>query len=1002
MKRNRIVSLEPLRFRLPIPWGGVFVSSILALLLQAGFVHAAARIEGKVLDADSGRSLAYANVLLAGTGRGAMSQADGGYVISPVDPGDYEIVASFVGYETARQSIHLDEGTTLTITFRLKPSVMKAKEVTIRADRPLVDVKKASTIRTYDEGELRNLALQPTLDSVVEQQPGVTKDNDELHIRGGRADETLFIVDGVKTRDLLSGESKGTAISSRSVAEVNIITGGFDAKYGQAISGIVEAKLKEGTDEFHGFLGYTTDNLVGGQNLDQFDFQISGPLQIMPAIASLFGADDPGRMRFFLNLSTDLSDGWLPTIRDLPNSDKMRSALRNVTNYTGEEWLDQLAADPRYSNHRKLDSSYTDKFLGMDTRYERFFYPRANSDWRLLFKTSWRASKSDKFDLSFTKNLSFDQGFGDSDIADINRNQTNYAWSWAMRLGSYYTVSNDQNSFSLVWNRGISRDLVHALTLTRFFTASHRDVMGKRWDQYDPRTDTDVPEENTLPYFRDIGDAPDYRDRFVETWSLASDWTWTRGRQKFDSGWSHQLENVQYLTIDATTISKDKPLGDEFDLFHVYPSSGALYIQDRLEYESLIAGIGLRYDYWFPGEQVERLYENWEELNRPTINEETRREFMEDTYGLFGRRFKGHLSPRLQVSHPISENDHLFFNYGHFSQRPAYFYVYAKSSSQSSEEFPRIGNPNLNPEISVQYELGGGHQFRPDLAGKLSLFYKDIYDYPTSTTLVLKERTTSRSNFFIYRNLDYARSTGFELEIRKRRLGHWSGAVAYTYSGAKGKSSDPNNLKLVQESGGDARETELGELFMWWNRPHKFTAWYALTVGRGETLRVLGKRLPDDWNLSLYALLQSGRAYTPRNTFGDQTGQDYSKNGPLDSTANLKLRKGLRLFGLNMEGTFEVFNLFNHRTVLQVDPSTGERYVPGRGTLDSAYENPDNLSLSDEELIETAGATVGSDQTVPEVAAGIRNSIIGTMINYANPGYRSAPRSIRIGIGVEW
>lgn len=976
--------------------------TVLVLLLQAGAVSATARIEGKVLDAESGRPLAYANVQLTGTGRGAMSQADGGYVIAQLEPGEYEIVASFVGFETARQPIQLEEGATLTITFRLKPAVMKAREVTIRADRPLVDVKRASTIRTYDESELRSLALEPTLDSVVEQQPGVTKDNDELHIRGGRADETLFIIDGVRTRDLLSGDSKGTAISSRAVAEVNIHMGGFDAKHGQAISGIVEAKLKEGTEQFHGYAGYSTDRLVGGQNLDQYNLQFSGPLPVMPTIASLLGSDNPGKMTFFLDLSSDLSDGWLPSIHDLPNSEKIRDALRTVTNYTGEEWLDQLANDPNYSNHRRLQSSYKDAFIGADARYERFFYPRANNEWRLLFKTSWRATTSDKFDLSFTKSLTFDQGFGDLDIGDINRNQSNYPWSWAMRLGNYYTRSSDQNSFSLVWNRGISRDLVHALTLTRFFTASHRDVMGKGWSEYDPRIDADVPEENDVPYFRDIGDAPQYRDQFASIWSLASDWTWTRGRQKFDAGWSHQLEDVQYLQLDASTISKDNPLGDEFDLFHVYPATGALYVQDRLEYESLIAGIGLRYDYWFPGEQVERLYDNWEEINRPTINEETRQEFLDDTHSLFGRRFKGHLSPRLTVSHPISEHDHLFFNYGHFSQRPAYFYVYAKSSSQSSEEFPRIGNPNLNPEISVQYELGGGHQFRPDLAAKGSLFYKDIYDYPTSTTLVLKERPTSRSNFFIYRNLDYARSTGFELELRKRRLGHWSGAVAYTYSEAKGKSSDPNNLKLVQESGGDARETELGELYMWWNRPHKFTAWYAFTVGKGETVRFRGARLPDDWNLSLYTMLQSGRAYTPRNVFGDQTGQDYSKNGPLDSTTNLKLRKGLRLFGLNLEGTFEVFNLFNHRTVLQIDPATGERYRPGEGSLDSAYEDPENLGLSDEALIEEAGATVGPDETVAEVAEGIRQSIIGTMISYSNPGYRAAPRSVRIGLGVEW
>jgi outer membrane receptor protein involved in Fe transport len=945
---------------------------LLSLAFSAAPALGTARIEGKILDADGSKPLAYANVIIIGTAKGAMSQADGGFVITPLDPGAYELQASFVGYETVKQSIKIEEGQTLNIVIRLKATAVRTREVTIKADRPLVDVKRASTIRTYDEGELKSLAIQPTLDSVVEQQPGVTKDNDQIHIRGGRADETLYIVDGVKQRDLLSGDSKGSTIGSRSVAEVNIITGGFDAKYGQALSGIVEAKLKEGTDQFHGYFGYTTDHAIDDQNTDLFDFQVSGPLPLMPRLAKLFGADDGGKMKFFVDVSADLSDGWLPSISDLPGD-------------------------------KKLHSSYKDRFLGNSFRYENFFYPRASDDWRLLFKTSWRATTSDKFDFSFTKSLGFDQGFGQADIADINRNEVSYPWNWSKRLDHYYTDSQDQNSLSLVWNKGVTRNLVTTNAFTRYFTSSHRDVAAKIWTDYDARTDTDAPEENLSPYFRDVGDAPDYRDRFVETYSLADDWTYTRNRHKFDWGWSHQLENVQYLTLTATTIDlPDKPLGDEFDLFHVHPSSGAMYVQDRLEYESLIAGIGLRYDYWFPGKEVEDLYDNWETLNRPTINAATRQEFLDDTHGLFGRRFKGHLSPRLQISHPITAHDNLFFNYGHFTQRPAYFYVFAKSSSQSSEEFPRIGNPNLNPEISVQYELGGGHQFRPDLAAKLSLFYKDIYDYPTSTTLVLKERRTSRSNFFIYRNLDYARSTGFELELRKRRMGHWSGAIAYTYSGAKGKSSDPNNLKLVQESGGDARETELGEMFMWWNRPHKFTLWYSCSSQRGDRMRLAGKTLPDDWDMSIYTLVQSGRAYTPTNPFGDKTGQDYSKNGPFESMTNVKLRKGFRPFGLNMEATFEIFNLFNRRTGLSVDPATGKLWKPGKGSLNSAYENPANLRLSDEDLIEATGATVGPDQSVAEVASGIRSSILATVDRYSNPAYRAAPRAMRVGVGVEW
>ncbi len=134
-------------------------------------------------------------------------------------------------------------------------------------------------------------------------------------------------------------------------------------------------------------------------------------------------------------------------------------------------------------------------------------------------------TKSDKLDLSYTKNLSIDQGFGESDIADINRNQTNYPWAWSRRFDHYYTNTEDQNTLSMIWNRGLTKNLVHSLGLTRFFISGHRDVQGMPWWQYDTSIDSDVLlPENDTPYFRDAGDAPDYRDRFVETWSLDSDW----------------------------------------------------------------------------------------------------------------------------------------------------------------------------------------------------------------------------------------------------------------------------------------------------------------------------------------------------------------------------------------------------------------------------------------------------------------------------------------------
>jgi outer membrane receptor protein involved in Fe transport len=974
----------------------LLVAALLILIPAVAARAQTGKIVGRVLDDKTGKPLPYTNVSLLGTTTGTIAREDGSFVLSGVAPGKYEVQASFMGYESKKVEVTVQDLRTSEMEIRLKETVAaKVKEVVVTAERPLVEVDRGATIHTVTGDQIKQLTIDPTLESVVEQQPGVTRDRGRIHIRGGRSDETLYIVDGVQMRDILSGESGGgSAVSARSVAEVNVITGGFDAKYGQALSGIIEAKTKEGTQDYHGSLSYETDRLTDNWDTDLVDLQLSGPVPLFADILRPLSGEGSGPVTFALDLATDLNNGYLPSIAD---------------------------------THGSLESSYRDHVFGDSFRYQRFFYPRADNDWRGLLKTTWKASPAHKFSFSWSKNLTFNQGFNDTDISQVNRNINNYPWAWAHRLDRYYTVSKDQNSFSLTWNNTLKPSLLQQVKLTRYFSARHQDVAGQNWNTYDRSLDASLPPNQDDPFFIDTGDASSYSDRYIETWGV--DWGWTHHwrEHRFEWGLHSQYEDVQYLSLNAASIDTTIPgdLGDEFDLFHVYPNTGDFYVQDKLEFEGLVANLGLRYDYWFPGQQVDELYKR---ADRPTITPETRREYIANTHSFFGYRYKGRISPRLQVSHPITERSHLFFNYGHFSQWPAYFYVYAKSSSQSSEEFPRIGNPNLDPEVSVQYELGAEHQFRDDMAIKVSVYNKDIYDYPTSTTLVLQDRTTTRSNFFIYRNLDYARSRGIELELRKQRVHRISYGATYTFSNAKGKSSDPNNLAVVRESGGDARETALDEEYMWWNRPHKLTAWFNYNIARGDKATAfLGLRLPEDLRLNAYLQIQSGRAYTPQDIFGNQTAVAYSKNGPFDSTVNATLVKGLQAFGTRMELSFQIWNILNYRNAIDFDPVTGKRYKPGQGSLIRPLQDPANLKLSDLDLVRVAnveleinrddprfdGLTPGTPdwqavydqirlEEAAQVAPGLRRQIYATISRYSDPSMLAAPRHARVGVSIEW
>jgi len=86
-----------------------------------------------------------------------------------------------------------------------------------------------------------------TVTEVLQQQAGISTDADQIHVRGGRSDETVFVVNGVTNRDLVTGAPTAGQLNARSVAEVNVATGAYDVRFGNALSGVVEIRLKEGT-----------------------------------------------------------------------------------------------------------------------------------------------------------------------------------------------------------------------------------------------------------------------------------------------------------------------------------------------------------------------------------------------------------------------------------------------------------------------------------------------------------------------------------------------------------------------------------------------------------------------------------------------------------------------------------------------------------------------------------------------------------------------------------
>jgi outer membrane receptor protein involved in Fe transport len=385
-------------------------------------------------------------------------------------------------------------------------------------------------------------------------------------------------------------------------------------------------------------------------------------------------------------------------------------------------------------------------------------------------------------------------------------------------------------------------------------------------------------------------------------------------------------------------------LGLNNDIYLVYPALGSFYAQDNINFGGMILNFGLRFDYWFPGKYVDDAVAD---SNVITIPDEIRESYYEDTFGWFNdRRFKARISPRLGISHPVSDFQTLFFSYGHFSKWPKPQFVYAKinpTSAQSS--FQKFGNPNLDPETTVAYELGLKTQFTPDDVLTITAYYKDIFDYVSTRSVRITSARLTAENFLTYVNTDYARSRGLEVEFKKR-IGKWfNGLASFAYAIATGKSSSAEEGVLVAR--GDLYES-IKEGYLPWDRPFTASVSTNFYVAPGSFGSLQG--IIDDWSFYIRLFYQSGRRYTPAvftGTIEPNGRKEYEYLIDERNTAigddwfyiDANFEKYFELTGLKFSVFIEVNNLLDTENSTIINPVTGHAYEYG-DDVPSSWNDP--------------------------------------------------------------
>ncbi|QXD15182.1 TonB-dependent receptor [Rhodocaloribacter litoris] len=940
------------------------LACLFLLHLAAVPIFAQGRIAGTVRDAATGEPLIGVNLIVVGTTSGAATDADGRYVIENLRPGEYAVKVSYIGFETKLfTGIQVRDGRTTPLDVTLQEAVLSTEEeIVIVGEKPLLDVEQSTSAYTIGRDQLDAAPLRNVQEAVA-TQAGVLQDPTGLYIRGGRAYETGFIVDGVSAKDPLAGTGFGLDIGSNAFSEVEVTTGGLGAEVGDATSGVVSVETQTGGDTFAGFFSHKRDHLgfndeaASNFNEEIYEFNLGGPIV-------------RGKLRFFVSGQVQLSDGF----------------TRHV-------------ATPRQVRSSLVDTD--------------FFSPRTGNRWNGLAKLTYDLRPGMRVQASYQRSLTINQN---TRMLQVTGNeaviQPGFQYAFILQPDNANTYAHDNIIAYARWSHVLNERSFYDVQLSRLFTKLRADANGRRWRPENVSTELDPESIVTYPanlFVDENGDPIDpnalfvlpgpglinnggiatrFHDHFAEEITLRATYTRfsTDKNNRLNVGLEAKFNDYQWIDVIRPWVgapiggdegTRTGRLGESADIWRVRPRRGALFGTYQLRYRGLIANAGLRFEYWAPGRYVDRLVDD----PLAPILDGVRQAYKNETVKLLGLRYKFRLLPKVRVSFPIQENRVLFFNYGHSTKLPHPTFVYTGLDPffQDRSFFADLGNPNLDPEVDISYELGLRNQFSQNDVLNLTFFWRDKFDFITVENVVVKDPTGRDVTRAFRVNGDFARVRGVEVSYLKR-IGDWfQGQLSGSFSRATGLSSTNNDALQDFLANGDIENTF--ETPLAWDRPLDLKASVTFTHERDRPL--LGIPGLNRFRVYLASTFRSGQRYTPAVFRGREvnpfTGEAdwrpvyeivsdpekrFSEVGEPWWWFDLNLQRSVALAGTDLVFSLEITNLFNQQNSVIINPVTGKAYpdvdpettdftqlrdnpdfdVPA-GTRDPRYEDPETSGL---------------------------------------------------------
>jgi outer membrane receptor protein involved in Fe transport len=773
-------------------------------LLAIAFAGTTGKIAGRVTDAQTGEPLAGVNVVIEGTSMGAATDMEGRFVILNLPPATYNVNASMIGYSPMLlKDVRVEIDLTTSINIEMKTAVLQGEIVEVVAEKKVIRKDVAASQQSITSEEITALPVSSVTD-VLGLRAGITSD---LTIRGSSSTETMFMVDGIVLRDQRDN-SPITSVPLSSMQEISVQTGGFSAEYNNVRSGVVNVVTKEGNPKF-----YDGSVTFKYSSPHQKHFGISpfdpNSYWLRPYLDDevCWNGTSSGAWDIYQQDEYVAFNGWNTASQNLlSNSDESD----DMTPYALQRLFKWQHRKKGYINQPDFNIDFgvggPVPMVSSQLGNLRFFFSHRTSNEQYLMKLATDNSFDQNTmlkvtsDISPSMKLSILAMYGElhatsesrsgltdmmSTVWDVANNISSVGFTTPWRIYGHYWCPTSQyySTLTAKLTNIVDPDTYWEVQLKRTYKKYHTAHEADRdtaavYEIFPGYYVNEAPEGYSAVSEYAVGDAfalggaiqTSFDRSKVTGYSAKYDYTSQLNfRNQLKTGLEINLDNYD---MKFGLFNEFLPSSNVTNIIKINPIRIVGYTQDKLEYEGFITTVGLVGELihanskWYDVDVFDKgFYSNSFDPSQ------------EDEYKTKTIKPKFYLSPRLNVSHPITVNSKLYFNYGHNREMPTAQTLYRVQRTPDNQ-LKYIGDPTLPLTRTISYELGYDHALMRDYLFHLAAYYKDVDNVNDWT---LYQTADGKVNYYKLTSNAYEDIRGFEMEFSKL-YGRWfTGNINFEY-----------------------------------------------------------------------------------------------------------------------------------------------------------------------------------------------------------------------------